>query len=156
MYWKVLVPLDGSKESEAVVAALREDLGPVNDLIFLQVIMPSAYVMSGFLTGGYVLDPSEKLEKQRWSEAMKYLMDAVRRLGIDTPAWSCEVAVGQPVSRAIVDFAQQEQVDLIAMYTHDRKGLARLINGSIAGDVRRRAPMDVWIYNSRELEPVMA
>jgi hypothetical protein len=37
----------------------------------------------------------------------------------------------------ITSFAIRENVALIAMYTHDWKGLARRIRGSIASQVRR-------------------
>ena len=45
----------------------------------------------------------------------------------------------------------REGVDLIGMYTHDRKGLAKLIRGSIAEKVQRRAPIKVQVFRPREL-----
>jgi nucleotide-binding universal stress UspA family protein len=42
------------------------------------------------------------------------------------------------VADGIVDFARREEVDLIAMYTYDRKGLSKLIKGSVAEKVRNR------------------
>jgi nucleotide-binding universal stress UspA family protein len=46
-------------------------------------------------------------------------------------------------------------VDLIAMYTHDRKGIARLIKGSIASDVSKIAPIEVKVFKPRELASVI-
>jgi CRP-like cAMP-binding protein len=56
------------------------------------------------------------------------------------------------VAKAITEFATNEDVDLIAMYTHDRKGLARLIRGSIAEKVQRRAPIEVQVFRPPEVE----
>jgi nucleotide-binding universal stress UspA family protein len=44
------------------------------------------------------------------------------------------------VAEGITGVAAQEKADLIAMYNHDRKGLAGLVKGSIAAKVERGAP----------------
>ncbi len=51
---------------------------------------------------------------------------------------------GLPVTR-IVDFAERENIDLIVMASHGRSGLVRLLMGSIAEGVLRRAPCPVLI-----------
>jgi len=52
------------------------------------------------------------------------------------------LVVGSP-ARAIVDLAEQEGVDLIVMPTHGRTGLMRLLMGSVAEEVVRRAKCPV-------------
>ncbi len=47
------------------------------------------------------------------------------------------------VNEAIVDYAQEETIDLIAMGTHGRRGLNRLVLGSVTNTVLRRAPCPV-------------
>ena len=51
---------------------------------------------------------------------------------------------GGPIHE-IVDFAEREHVDLIVMGSHGRTGLARLLMGSVAEGVARRAPCPVLI-----------
>jgi universal stress protein A len=51
---------------------------------------------------------------------------------------------GDPV-REIVAFAEREQIDLIVMGSHGRTGLPRLLMGSVAEGVARRAPCPVLI-----------
>ena len=63
----------------------------------------------------------------------------------------CEVAVSGLVAEGIVDFAVREGVDLIGMYTHDRKGLSKLTRGSISKKVQRRAPVEVQVFRPSEL-----
>jgi nucleotide-binding universal stress UspA family protein len=48
-----------------------------------------------------------------------------------------EVVVGRNVAEAVIEFAQRENVDLIAMTTHGRSGLSELVQGSVAGAVLR-------------------
>ena len=52
--------------------------------------------------------------------------------------------VGSPV-REIVAFAAREHVDLIVMGSHGRTGLSRMLMGSVAEGVARRAPCPVLI-----------
>jgi len=52
----------------------------------------------------------------------------------------------------IVAFAQREHIDLIVMGSHGRTGLARLLMGSVAEGVARRAPCPVLIVK----QPVAA
>ena len=51
---------------------------------------------------------------------------------------------GSPV-REILSFAEHEHVDLIVMASHGRTGLARLLMGSVAEGVMRRAHCPVMI-----------
>ena len=51
-------------------------------------------------------------------------------------------------------FARGEEVNLIAMYTHDRKGLAKLMKGSIAEKVQKKAATEVQIFMPSELVAV--
>jgi nucleotide-binding universal stress UspA family protein len=51
---------------------------------------------------------------------------------------------GSPVHE-IVQFAERENVDLIVMGSHGRNGLSRLIMGSVAEGVMRKAPCPVLI-----------
>ncbi len=54
----------------------------------------------------------------------------------------------------IAEFAKQESVDLIVMGTHGRTGLARLLTGSVAESVLRRAPCPVFTVKLPPREPV--
>lgn len=51
------------------------------------------------------------------------------------------------VEDGIMDFAAHEKIDLVVMATHARKGLAHLVNGSIAEDVVNHASSPIWTYH---------
>ena len=40
MYRKLLIPLDGSMESEEVFATIKEDLAPDTEVVLLRVVPP--------------------------------------------------------------------------------------------------------------------
>jgi nucleotide-binding universal stress UspA family protein len=149
MYRKVLVPLDGSKESEKVLTLLRADGALGREVVLFQVIPPGHTLA----VGGQILDASQEEQGER-ATALSYLHEVRDRRGGDPAQWRCEVAVHKSIAQAILDCALRERVDAIAMYTHDRKGLARLLKGSIASDVSHRAAIEVRVFNPQQLAKV--
>ena len=53
-------------------------------------------------------------------------------------------------AEAIAAFAGRERADLIAMATHGRSGLSRLLLGSVAAGVLRGAPVPVLLFKAGE------
>ncbi len=146
MYRRILVPLDLSRESERVLPIVRELHVPGAEVILLHVIRPfDSLVHDDYYFLGAMREDSER------SIAMSHLKYAAHIHGGGSESWRCEVVVSRSAARGITDFAIREDVDLIAMYTHDRKGLARLIKGSIAEKVQRTAPIEVKVFRPHEL-----
>jgi nucleotide-binding universal stress UspA family protein len=140
MYHRIIVPLDGSKLAESVLAhacALAHCMG--SEVILMRVMVYSAY--------DYLLtDPtvSASLREEMEREASNYLeplADALRDEGIRASAVA--VIVNSPIADAIIEFARDKQADLIAMSTHGRTGPSRWFLGSIADRVVRGAGMPV-------------
>ncbi len=61
-----------------------------------------------------------------------------------------EVVSGDPAEE-IMRYAETEGVDLIVMGTHGRKGLERIIFGSVAEQVVKNAPVPVLVVNPYKL-----
>jgi nucleotide-binding universal stress UspA family protein len=79
-------------------------------------------------------------------EELQRMLDAVVP---SDPAVACEhrLASGFP-ALAIVELAEKEQVELIVMSTHGRTGLTRLLMGSVAEEVVRKAKCPVLTVKS--------
>ena len=146
MYRKTLIPLDGSKEAEEVFPLVKDELDPAGEVILAQVIPPAKTQM----VGGHIILGSQQEEANRY-EAISYLRSVGRQQDWEAGQWRFEVEVDNSVAEGIVRLAGREGADLIAMYTHDRKLLARHIKRSIAREVQRRAGMEVRIFGTREL-----
>lgn len=146
MYRKALIPLDGSKEAEEVFPLVKDELDPEGEVLLTQVIPPTKTQM----VGGHIILGSQQEEADRY-EALSYLRSVSRQQEGEAGRWRFEVEVDNSVAEGIVRLAGREGVDLIAMYTHDRKLLARHIKRSIAREVQRRAAMEVRIFGTREL-----
>jgi nucleotide-binding universal stress UspA family protein len=75
----------------------------------------------------------------------------IQRLGEAPGQWRCDAVVRESVAEGIASFADREGVEVIAMYTHDRKGLAKLIQGSVAEKVKDKAAIEVKVFPPEEL-----
>lgn len=119
---RILVPLDGSAEAEVVLGA----------------VMPIARAFSSELTLLNVTPHPEQGE-----EAAKYLAqarDALVAAGIDARFRQCP---GRPAEQ-ILAFAADSESDLIAMTTHGRTGLKKMLLGSVTCAVLRRTEVPLF------------
>ncbi len=148
MAQKILVPSDLSEASERVLDHIQEELASDGEVILLHVIPPSKAVVIG---GEVVADAAQQGESAR-SDAKSKLSAIISRKSLDPDRCRREVITSGSVVDGIVDFAEREEVDLIAMYTHGRKGLAKLIKGSVAQSVQRKVTAPVTILSLHELE----
>lgn len=157
MYDHILVTLDGSEIAEQVlphVEAIAEKFGSevtllrVTPPLSLAVTPPIALPMAppaDLYTTEQMLEALE--EEQRY--AAEYLRSVGERLRGRVKQVKEEVVQGQPAD-VIVERASALGIDLIAMTTHGRSGLQRLVLGSVADEVVRRAPCAVLLVRARE------
>ena len=149
MYQKVLIPLDGSREAEQVLPAVEDKISEQGEVIFLQVVPgKTTQVVHDEREAGAEVPETATSEI---ATAIDYLRELVSKVWGDDNPRRCVVVSSDSVPNGIVDFARMEDVDLIAMYTHDRKGLSRLIKGSIAKQVQNETGIDMQILKPSEL-----
>lgn len=141
---RVLVPLDGSPVAEAIipfVARIAQPLGLEVALLRAVPRMPPQ-VMEG---SRVVLDQTERLNQ----EAEAYLQAIADRLSETGLRVLTSVRVGDPASEILAGTRECE-ADLIAMTTHGRTALGRLLFGSVAEAVLRRAHVPVLTVRATE------
>ena len=146
MYQKVLIPLDGSREAELVIPKIQPELTEDSEVILLKIIPP----LKGETLGQITVTSSDREEAER-VQAIDYLREVIQRFGGALGQWRCEATVWESVPEGIASFADREGVEVIAMYTHDRKGLAKLIRGSVAEKVKQKATIEVKVFPPQEL-----
>jgi nucleotide-binding universal stress UspA family protein len=146
MYRRVLIPLDGSREAEMVIPKIQPELTEDAEVTVLKIIPP----LKGETLGQITVTSSEREEAERVKE-IDYLREVIHRLGGAPGRWDCEAIVWESVPEGIASFADREGVEVIAMYTHDRKGLAKLIRGSVAEKVKQKATIEVKVFPPEEV-----
>ena len=113
----------------------------------------------------YVLDPSEVIdapempamfaEERVLEEAPAVMRDRIediaRNLGMPLPAGALQLhaRIGKP-AKAIVQAAVDYDADMIVVGTHARRGLERLLMGSVAQEIARSASCPVLIARPKD------
>lgn len=131
MVRKILVPLDGSLEAEAILPEARR-LAPPDGEIHLLHVAPLPTPPTG--------EPTRMLGLHEM--ALPYL-EKVREQFPDARGLDI-IRSGEPAD-AILQVALEMNIDLIAMSTHARKGLTRWYLGSVAEAVVRRSELPVLL-----------
>lgn len=64
--------------------------------------------------------------------------------------YDCHIHSAESVQTGINEFAQSNDADIITTVTHGRRGLARLFNGSITGDMMKSSPLPVMTVKAAD------
>lgn len=135
----VLLPIDGSDAASTAVSFVYEQF-PDARVTLLHVINPSR--------AGYGAQAGIPSFSEEWYEdaeaAAEELFDEARADAPSGVTVDTAVEVGQP-SRVIVDYADDHGIDQIVMGSHGRQGVARVLLGSVAETVVRRAHVPVTV-----------
>jgi nucleotide-binding universal stress UspA family protein len=133
---RILLPLDGSPLAESIIPhAIR--LGRTEHARFtlLRVVEPLV------LMAPTAFVPPTDLAPERTSEqvvqAEEYLDRIAERLRDEGAQVVTQVVVSERPAEAILEAAERSVADLIALSTHGRSGLSRLLAGSVADKVLR-------------------
>lgn len=140
MYRRILVPLENSAYDEAIL-----------DHVARLARMCGASVLLVHVADGWVartwrqldLRQSEEMERDR-----HYLESVAARMagaGLEVDA----VLAGGDPSHEIVQLAEREGCDLIAMSTHGHRFISDLLYGSVANEVRHRSSIPVLLVRGQ-------
>jgi nucleotide-binding universal stress UspA family protein len=154
---RVLIPLDGSELAEQVLEpALALGAGTQAEYTLLQVVKqmtPASYDPDSGRVSGIsesLLKQLQAMDRQRWTEAQDYLERLAGSLRARSLTVQARVVSHEQPAAAILDDAQKNAVDLIALATQGRGGLKRLLLGSVADKVVRGAATPVLVYRPLE------
>ncbi len=134
----VLVAYDGSEPAQkAAKYAFAEH--PEEELVFFRVVE-----LAGGSTGAG-LELARELLSERDQRPPEEQFDAIVDLA-DDGTFETEIAVGNP-AREIVEFAEdpENEIEHIIIGNHGRKGVSRVLLGSVAEKVVRRAAVPVTV-----------
>ena len=142
---RILVPLDGSPMAEQILPIVVSVAQAMSgQLILLQV--PIAHV-TGWMTGEWFL-PIQGVLQTADADAEAYLSTTASRLEKQGIEVTTATAIGS-VANCIVEYAAVNNIDLIAMCTHGRTGLARWALGSVADRVLRAGGKPILLVRAQ-------
>jgi nucleotide-binding universal stress UspA family protein len=146
MYKKILVPLDGSKRAEMILPYV-EDLADRYQatIIFL---MSLEYTFTTGIEGAFI-ELSENDFNRKQDEVKSYLKKIADKFVGKKINAETRIASG-PAVGAILEAANKDNVDLIAMTSHGGGALSRVFYGSVASGVLNRVDRPLLVIRTRK------
>ncbi|HXH01829.1 MAG TPA: universal stress protein [Candidatus Competibacteraceae bacterium] len=137
---KVLVPVDGSANSDRVIDHLiaARDRDVPMDIHLLNVQIP---VTSGHVKMFVRQEDIDAYYREEGLDALKSAREKLERAGIP---YHHHIAVGH-VGETIANYAREHGFDRIVMGTHGRSAMTNLLLGSVATEVVHRAEVPVML-----------
>jgi nucleotide-binding universal stress UspA family protein len=137
----MLVPLDGSDLAETILPLVEQVAGPLEaEVILLRVVEPVSTAEA--LVSAGVVSPATLARHEL--EAKRYLAQVEPRLSKKGLRVRTRIALGPP-AEAILGAVKTSGADLVAMTTHGRSGLGRVLFGSVAESVLRASRVPVLL-----------
>lgn len=139
MFKRILLPTDGSQgASEALncATAIARKFDSELEVVFVTEPHP-------MLTAPYsesILMDALQATREEGENVLAQATETARQSGIDQV--KSAMLEGHPAEE-IVRYAREHQMDIIVMGTHGRRGINRMLLGSIAEEVVRTASMPV-------------
>jgi len=151
---RALITLDGSMVAEAILPVFLRIAYPLEmELVLVRVVVPTVSARAIHDTPQTLEDSASAGEHMR-EEAEKYLRAVAATPVFDRLRVLTTVRSGE-APREIIAAAKETRADVIAMTTHGRTGLSRLLFGSVAEAVLRTADVPVFVLRAGHVEATL-
>jgi nucleotide-binding universal stress UspA family protein len=143
MFKHILIPVDGSPTAQKAVekaAGLAQAFGSRASVVYVIDPYPFTGLGSDFAYGQAEYLSAAEGEAKEAIAAARAALDAAGVQGVQT-----QVARAHAIWRGIIEVAQAQGADLIVMGSHGRRGLEKLVLGSVAQRVLTHSPLPVLI-----------
>lgn len=169
---RVLIPLDGSPFSRSVFETVKDLLKPQDYRLILLEVDPVPEELEEVRAGvparwaefvGYeaaseearrALEPDRSAYVERvWKENEAAVLAQLQGAKEDLERAGFEVETAArfgEASQEISDFVDRENIDLVAMATHGRTGLSRVVMGSVAEKVLRSLHVPIMMVRPEQ------
>lgn len=142
-FTKILLPVDFSEVAPVVAKWAKNFAEKLKAKIVLLYVLEDLSAYEGIYVD---LKTLAELEKTLMEGAQKSMEEFVKTHFSDYPELEALIEKGDVVEK-IIEVGKQKGVDLIVMGTHGRKGLDKILFGSVAEGVVKNSPIPVVTIN---------
>jgi nucleotide-binding universal stress UspA family protein len=141
VFRRILVPLDGSTLAEQILPRVLT-LASLEDaeITLLNVLVPQSYSQRE------IVDASLPWWDKDVAVVQAYLFRIAGRLRRAGVLVTTDIVISDNIAGAIGDFASREKANLIAIATHGRGGLNRMLHGSVADAVMHSGRISMLVF----------
>jgi nucleotide-binding universal stress UspA family protein len=138
---KVLIPVDGSASANRAVEHVMASVAWLKEVPQIHLLNVQWKLASGNVK---LFIDQDTINAYYREQGMEALAAARAKLDAAGLAYGYHIAIGTP-AEAIVQAAQEQQVDQIVMSAHGQGSLTNLLLGSVAGKVAHLAQVPVLL-----------
>jgi nucleotide-binding universal stress UspA family protein len=146
IFRRILVPLDGSTSGEAVLPWVKDLVRRTKAKLFLLHVILSPDKLTGI--SNYAINFEEQLIETLRKQGREYITGVAAELEREKLDFKYDLVTGMP-AETILDYAKENDMDLIAMSTHGRTGVGRFVLGSIADKVAHISEVPVLLIRTQ-------
>ena len=148
---KILVAIDGSdhsmKAAQYAIDIATENKGQLIALTVLDI------TKIGYAASAYIASPMhglDELEQKRkeaheWLDKVGKLASSYQKANDDYIQFKSQIEESMSVAGAIVDYAENQNIDLIVVGSRGRSGFTKLLLGSVASSIVTYASCPVLV-----------
>ena len=156
MIEKILVPMDGSRQSSKALAYAIDAAKCFNgNIVILRVVTLSMLEMAwnSPSSGGPIIKQdfikqADRRDKKTMTRIRKYLRDKLKTVNDNNVEGSFRMMVGDPAD-SIKQCCKEEKIDLIVMNANNKSWLKRVIMGSVTDEVLRTSTVPVLVLRPK-------
>jgi len=142
LFKKILIATDGSEKNKSAVEEAVKIARACGSTVYAIYVMDESLMKSAIEVP--IAENLYKRIREEGEEAVNWVKENAQGVNLETFILS-----GRP-ARAIAEFAEQKEVDLIVVGTQGKSGIERFLLGSVADEVIRTAGCPVLTIRSRK------
>lgn len=140
---KILVPVDFSEVAPVLANWVKDFAKKLNAKIYVLYVLEDLSAYEGIYMD---IKSLTEIERTLYEGAQKSMDEFMKAHFSDYPEVEAIIEKGDVVD-TIIEVAKARGIDLIAMGTHGRKGLDKILFGSVAEGVVKNSPIPVVTIN---------
>lgn len=146
MFKHILIPTDGSPTAHKAVKAgirLAKEIGARVTAYHAIEELPAYFSDEGYSIGGKALNQFERLARERAQARVDAVGKAAKAAGVPFDAVVSKVASPHA---GIIETAKRRRCDVIFMASHGRRGVSKLVMGSVTQKVLTHTRIPVLVF----------
>ncbi len=150
VFRRILIPVDDSDISASIMPYALDLAGLAGVAYYLVSVVHPSPELDGFPgTFGTDSEADEKLLADACTQATNRLATIANEVAAPAGAVRMEVIVDAEAGSALLGYATAHDIDLIALSTHSKGAVARLLTGSTADIIIRGADVPVLVFHGK-------
>lgn len=145
---KILFPVDLSESSPKIVPYVTEMAKKFDSEIHILFVARAFQ----YFTSIYVPHPSVDLFENAVAEGGRRSIEEFAEKYFKEPEKVKITVVNGDASEEIINYIKEKDIDLLIMGTHGRKGIDKLIFGSVAEKVTKATPIPLLLINPYKIK----